>query len=165
VILEVQHDDRKFAVEITETADGCKVAVDGHELPCDCLRLPNGRISLIIDGRVYDFTVDFSDPQCLLTSREGSWLLKVTDTRRLSSPREVMEGATGLQRLAAEMPGKVIRVLVGRGDAVAYDQGLLVLEAMKMQNEIRAPKAGIVREIGVGPGATVSTGEFLLSIE
>jgi pyruvate carboxylase subunit B len=63
------------------------------------------------------------------------------------------------------MPGKVIRVLVKPGDKVCYDQGLLVLEAMKMQNEIRAPKAGIVKDIGVQPGGTVGAGDFLISLE
>ena len=63
------------------------------------------------------------------------------------------------------MPGKVVRVLVKEGDTVEFGQGLLVLEAMKMQNEIRAPKSGIVRGIGVSAGATVNTGQFLLSLE
>ena len=70
-----------------------------------------------------------------------------------------------MQRLRAEIPGKVIRVLAGKGEAVAYDQPVLVVEAMKMQNEIRAPKAGIVKEIAVTEGRTVGSGEFLLSIE
>jgi biotin carboxyl carrier protein len=52
-----------------------------------------------------------------------------------------------------------------KGDFVALDEGLLILEAMKMQNEIRSPKSGIVAEIGVTAGVTVNTGDFLLSIE
>ena len=63
------------------------------------------------------------------------------------------------------MPGKVVRILVQAGQKVEYEQGLLVLEAMKMQNEIRAPKGGIVKEIGVAEGRPVSTGEFLISLE
>jgi biotin carboxyl carrier protein len=76
-----------------------------------------------------------------------------------------VEGQAGLQRLCAEMPGKVIRVLVREGDAVVYEQGLLVIEAMKMQNEIRAPKAGTIKAVGVAAGRTVNTGDFLLSLE
>jgi pyruvate carboxylase subunit B len=63
------------------------------------------------------------------------------------------------------MPGKIIRVLVQEGETVAHDQSLLVLEAMKMQNEIRSPKSGIVKEVAVAGGITVNTGDFLLSIE
>jgi acetyl/propionyl-CoA carboxylase alpha subunit len=165
VILEVHCEGRELAVEVTENAGAHKLKVDGQEAPCDFLRLANGHYSLIVNGCVYDFTADFSEGKCLLAGCDGSWLLKVADARRLALQRDATEGQAGLQRLTAEMPGKVIRVLVAPGDTVAYEQGLLVLEAMKMQNEIRAPKAGIVREIKVCPGATVSTGEFLLSIE
>ena len=63
------------------------------------------------------------------------------------------------------MPGKVIRLLIKPGDSVSCDQGLLVLEAMKMQNEIRAPKSGVVKDIGVKPGETVSAGDFMVSLE
>jgi pyruvate carboxylase subunit B len=75
------------------------------------------------------------------------------------------EGPAGLLRMRAEMPGKIVRVLVREGESVAYDQGLLVLEAMKMQNEIRAPKSGTIKEVAVTGGITVNTGDFLLSIE
>jgi biotin carboxyl carrier protein len=165
VILEVQCEDRCVAVEVIEAAGLRRVIVDGQEVPCDCVRLPNGHYSLIIDGRVHDFIVEVSEGKCSLSSRDGSSQLAVMDTRRLAFQRDVEGGQAGLQRLTADMPGKVIRVLVQEGESVAFDQGLLVLEAMKMQNEIRAPKSGIVREIRVSAGATVATGEFLLSIE
>ena len=67
--------------------------------------------------------------------------------------------------MVAEMPGKVIRLLCEVGDEVALDQGLVVIEAMKMQNEIRAPKSGVVKEIGVEEGKRVNSGDFLLSLE
>jgi pyruvate carboxylase subunit B len=63
------------------------------------------------------------------------------------------------------MPGKVVRILVDVGDSVNFDQGLLVLEAMKMQNEIRAPKSGVVKEIGVVEGKAVNSGDLLVSLE
>ena len=61
MILEVQSENRKMAVEVMEAAGLRRVTVDGQEFPCDCMRLPNGHYSLIIDGRVHDFIVEVSE--------------------------------------------------------------------------------------------------------
>ncbi len=144
---------------------GQVVRVEGRERGVDWVRAPDGRYSIIIEGRVYDLEAEVEGDTCAVTGRAGTHLLRIRDPRRLDASRNIEEGQAGLQRLLAEMPGKVIRVLVGVGDTVAYDQGLLVIEAMKMQNEIRAPKAGVIRSIGVSAGQTVSSGDFLISLE
>jgi biotin carboxyl carrier protein len=74
-------------------------------------------------------------------------------------------GAAGRQNIVAPMPGKVIRVLVAAGDVVEAGQGLIVVEAMKMQNEMKAPKAGTVVQVNAAEGATVAVGETLMAIE
>ena len=74
-------------------------------------------------------------------------------------------GAAGAQRIVAPMPGKVVRVLVRPGDEVAARQGLVVVEAMKMENELASPRAGRVKEIAVEPGASVETGRLLIVVE
>lgn len=165
MILQIDCNDRRVMVELEDPTGLRRVTVDGKEVQYDCTRLPNGHYSMIVGGRVFDFIVDLTNGNGSVTARGGSYALKVADTRRLLAKREVEEGRSGLQRLTADMPGKVVRVLVREGESVAYDQGLLVLEAMKMQNEIRAPKSGIIREIGAAEGRAVSTGEFLLSLE
>ena len=165
VILQIDHDNHRVTVELAGDAGARKVSLDGAEVLYDWVRLPNGHCSLILEGRVYDFIIEFNNGNCSVTGRDGSLALSIADSRRLMHLREVEEGQSGLQRISAEMPGKVVRVLVKVGDEVAYDQGMLVLEAMKMQNEIRAPKRGVVREIGIKPGMAVATGEFLLSLE
>jgi biotin carboxyl carrier protein len=152
-------------VELDDAAPALKAAVNGAEVSFDCACLPNRQYSLIRDGRVFDFMVDLASNRCDVVGREGTHALKVMDRRRSMQRHEVEEGQSGLQRLTADMPGKVVRILVKEGDSVSYDQGLLVLEAMKMQNEIRSPKSGIVREVGAIEGKAVSTGEFLLSLE
>lgn len=94
--------------------------------------------------------------------------------RRLSmevfDPRDLRpgQGATanhGRREISASMPGKVIRVLVAPGDAVEEGQGLVVVEAMKMQNEMKSPKAGRVTEIRARADATVGAGEILVVVE
>ena len=71
----------------------------------------------------------------------------------------------GRQEIAAPMPGKVVRVLVAAGDTVEAGQGLVVVEAMKMQNEMKSPKAGRVIEVRIRPGAAVVAGEALVVVE
>ena len=85
-------------------------------------------------------------------------------------PRDLRQGgkggsAHGPQQIAAPMPGKVVRILVAPGDTVEAGQGVVVVEAMKMQNEMKSPKAGTVREVRTRTDATVTAGEILLVIE
>lgn len=165
MILEIGCKDHRFTVEVTNAAGVQKVTLNGEEVACDWVRLADGHYSLIAGGHVGDFIIEFSDDTCTVIGRDGLQTMRISDARRLGSKRDVDFGQTGLQQLKADMPGKVVRVLVHEGDPVEFDQSLLVLEAMKMQNEIRAPKSGIVRMIGVSAGTTVNTGQFLLSLE
>jgi biotin carboxyl carrier protein len=71
----------------------------------------------------------------------------------------------GEQPVTAPMPGRVVRVLVQAGDEVAAKQGVIVVEAMKMENELRSPKAGRVKEVSVTPGTSVDAGRVLLVVE
>ena len=90
--------------------------------------------------------------------------MEVFDPRDLR-PGQGAPSKYGRQEIAASMPGKVIRVLVGPGDAVEEGQGLVVVEAMKMQNEMNSPKAGQVVEVRTQPDATVGAGEILVVVE
>ena len=89
---------------------------------------------------------------------------------QIRDPRERTRGssharASGRQNITAQMPGKVVRVLVKAGDAVEAGQGLVVVEAMKMQNEMKSPKAGVVASVLTEDGATVAVGDTLIVIE
>ena len=75
------------------------------------------------------------------------------------------DAADGEQAIVAPMPGRVVRVLVAAGDEVAVRQGVVVVEAMKMENELRSPKAGRVKEVSVTPGTSVDAGRVLVVIE
>jgi biotin carboxyl carrier protein len=165
VVLKISSGEEKTHIEVVTSAGKWKVRVDNKEVSCDWVRLPGGEYSLIHDGRVFDLLVDLDNDSCSVAGRAGAYSFRITDPRRLSAQQVVEEGRAGLQRLYAEMPGKVVRILAKEGDLVTYDQGLLVIEAMKMQNEIRSPKSGTIKEIGVNDGKAVNTGDFLLSIE
>ena len=85
----------------------------------------------------------------------------VMDPRSWRGKRGHALQAEGRQQIVAPMPGKVVRLLVQQGDAVEAGKGLLVVEAMKMQNEIRAPKSGTVERLLVAEGQPVNAGEVL----
>lgn len=91
--------------------------------------------------------------------------VKVRDKKRLRGNAGAGAAAGGKATLISPMPGKIVRVLVSVGDEVAANQGVLVVEAMKMQNEVQSPKAGKVTEIRVTEGQTVNAGEKLAVIE
>ena len=117
--------------------------------------------SVLIDGRSFEVSLDGGRAAI---AGAGSFAVKVEDPRELST--EAASGAAGGRYvLAAPMPGRVIRVLVKEGDDVAAGQGIVVVEAMKMQNEMPASRAGRVVSIGVKPGDAVSTGQVLAAIE
>ncbi len=165
MILEISNGIDNVSVEIISNGGKKKIRLGGTEILCDWVRLADGHYSLILNGNVLDVLVNIDPETCVVTSRAGTYAFRITDPRRSGLRQTLDESSAGVQRLCADMPGKIVRVLVQEGDAVAADQTLLVLEAMKMQNEIRAPKAGVIKQIAVTPGATVNTGDFLLSIE
>jgi biotin carboxyl carrier protein len=114
-------------------------------------KLEPGCHSVLIGGRSYRVTagvagVEVFDPRSLRTRKAGNI-------------------GQGRHDVAAPMPGKVVRLLVAVGDAVESGQGLVVVEAMKMQNEIKSGKAGRVVEVRTKPDAAVTAGEILLVVE
>jgi biotin carboxyl carrier protein len=103
-----------------------------------------GSRSVTVNGR--SIAIDVFDPRDLRAAGRG--------------------GSTqGRQEVQAPMPGKVVRVLVDVGDTVEEGQGVVVVEAMKMQNEMKSPKSGTVAEVRTRPDATVSAGEVLIVVE
>jgi biotin carboxyl carrier protein len=84
---------------------------------------------------------------------------------RTALRKAAQHGQTGVVEIRAPMPGKVVKVLLPEGSEVGNNQGILVMEAMKMQNEIKSPKHGVVKKLGVGEGAAVNAGDLLATVE
>jgi biotin carboxyl carrier protein len=117
--------------------------------------------SILIDGRSYAVEI-LAAGEVSVNGRV--FHLDVFDPRELRGRRSAMD-TSGLQAVTAAMPGRVIRALVEIGQEVAAGQGLIVVEAMKMQNEMKAPRAGRVASLKAEAGATVSAGDILVVIE
>ena len=121
-----------------------------------------GAYSVLIDGRSYPVVARRA---AMIRVNGRALSVEVFDPRDHARPRKARGAGEGRQNIAAMMPGKVVRVLVAPGDAVEAGQGLVVVEAMKMQNEMKSPKAGRVVEVKARPDATVAAGEVLVVIE
>jgi biotin carboxyl carrier protein len=116
--------------------------------------------SVLLAGRSFEVWLD--DGQIRVAGR--AFDVRVEDPRALSA--ETAGGAAGGRRqLLASMPGKVVRLLVAEGEEVVAGQGIVVVEAMKMQNEMPSPKAGRVTLIGIKEGDAVAAGQVLAAIE
>jgi biotin carboxyl carrier protein len=157
---------RSVDLEVDRQGDALRVTLDGAVHEIDALELPDGAISLIVDGRSFSAEYEEKGDDVAVLLKHSVFSVEVLDERRLR-----MRAATGKltaegpQVIVAPMPGKVVRVLVKAGDAVAEGQGLLVVEAMKMENELRAAKAGKVVEVAVREGMAVEGGAKLCVVE
>jgi len=120
-----------------------------------------GRFSVLSGARSYQVTL-LSSGEISVNAR--AFRVEVFDPRGLRS-RERGGESQGPRKIVAPMPGRVIRVLVELNQAVEAGQGLIVVEAMKMQNEMKAPRAGRVASVKAEAGATVSAGDILVVIE
>lgn len=117
-------------------------------------------VLVLIEGRSYD--VWTGSGEFVVNGEPVD--VSVEDPRQARAARR--PGASGgRQTLTASMPGKIVRVLVSAGDSVEAGQGLVIVEAMKMQNEVRSPTAGRVVSVGVGEGASVAAGAVLVIVE
>jgi biotin carboxyl carrier protein len=147
-----------------------QISIDGHTLEIDPQELGSvkevepGVYSVLLDGR--SFEVRAMATAAVLNVEAGGrrFAVEVRDPRNAS--RQSRAAVTsGRQSVAAPMPGKVVRLLVREGDAVDVGQGLIVVEAMKMQNEMKASRAGRVAEVRVREGDTVAAGDKLVVLE
>jgi biotin carboxyl carrier protein len=123
-----------------------------------------GVYSVLLDGRSYEARVEQSDGFVIVFIDGHRFEVETRDPRRWSR-QAGRAGVAGRSSVMAPMPGKIVRLLVAEGDTVAAGQGLLVVEAMKMQNEMKAPHAGRVVTLAAREGATVAAGQVLAVIE
>jgi biotin carboxyl carrier protein len=141
-------------------------SVDGRAMSADVRLLEPGVMSLLItdsdaQGRQYRCVLD-GDGVVIGGRRYG---FEVDDPRSLQGRRGAGAGTEGPRPVKAPMPGRVVRMLVEAGDEVEEGQGVVVIEAMKMQNELKSPKAGRVARVGVAVGDTVGSGDVLVVVE
>jgi len=149
-------------VELLREADRWQITLDGLPVHADAVQINPYTLSLLLDGHSYEVRI-VQSPDGTLTLQTGlqEFTAELLDPRAWRGRKHGALEAQGRQQVLAPMPGKIVRVLVQAGDKVEAGQGLLVVEAMKMQNEIRSPKGGIVERLHVQEGQPVNAGELL----
>jgi biotin carboxyl carrier protein len=170
---EIAINDRSRTVSVERTAPGrFRVLVDGAPYDVDAVRAGAFGLSLLAhaDGgtsrEIQVSPAAAGAPGQLLVGIEGRIVAaSVNGGRTRRGGAAGVARAEGEQAIVAPMPGRVVRVLVAPGDAVAARQSVVVVEAMKMENELRSPKAGRVRDVTVTPGTSVEAGRVLVVIE
>jgi biotin carboxyl carrier protein len=161
--LSIDIDGTEGQVEILASTPDCRFRVgDGPERRADVQIPEPGVYSVLMDGRSYEARVEENANALVVVIDGRRFEIEVRDPRRFA--RKSGRATDGVQTVAAPMPGKIVRVLAAVSDEVVAGQGLLVIEAMKMQNELKAPRAGKVLSMPAKPGATVSAGEILATI-
>lgn len=163
--LDIEIDGKTHRIDVTPAGEGrWTVQLDGEPVEADAHFIRPGVLSLLLQGRAHRIVLDSDlvEPALHLDEHRIPWQ---ADDPRSFQQRRRHAAAHGPMTLKASMPGRVVRVLVERGDQVAAHQGIVVIEAMKMQNELKSPKEGRVTDLRVVPGDTVASGQVLAVIE
>jgi biotin carboxyl carrier protein len=161
VKLQVEIDGKKRQVELAQASERPVWTIDGQRLEADAIAVSSGVYSILINGKSFEVRTERLGAELRATTSGREFRIVVQDEREWRRKRGSAVEAEGRQQVLAPMPGKIVRVLVKTGDAVRAGQGLLVVEAMKMQNEIRAPKSGTIDRLGVVEGQTVNAGQVV----
>jgi biotin carboxyl carrier protein len=149
-------------IEIEKHDGVWRIVLDGKRIDADVSEVEPGVFSVLLNGESHEVRVTpQADGTLTLQTGHHEFGAEVFDPRAWRGRRHAGVEAEGRQQITAPMPGKVVRVLVQTGDKVEAGQGLIVVEAMKMQNEIRSPKSGTVERLAAKEGQPVDAGEVL----
>ena len=163
---EVRIAGKPSTVELEREGAQWKVALDGQPVAADAVELSPGVFSILLDGVSHEVRVSPApDGSLRILSGIEEFTAEIVDQRSWRGRHHGALEAAGRQSVVAPMPGKIVRVLRKAGEKVEAGEGILVVEAMKMQNEIRSPKSGVVERMLVEEGRAVNSGEILAWVE
>jgi biotin carboxyl carrier protein len=151
---------KPLLVSLRRSGDSWVFEHEGKTFTAAVSQPERNKYHVILDGRSYEARtggdrMDIDGYECTV----------LVEDPRDAPAGDAISNASGRQSISAPMPGRVVRVLVSEGDAVEREQGIVVIEAMKMQNQLKAPKAGTILSVSAREGATVAAGEVLAIIE
>jgi len=164
MIYEVAIDGKNYRLDLNQVDGRWSCELDGREIEVDAVLARPNVLSLRIGNKAYEVKCErvASDVHIWVGSRR--FAPEVRDPRSLRSRSRSVDDH-GPRKLTAPMPGKVVRILLAQGSEVEVGAGILVVEAMKMQNEVKSPKKGTIQKILVTTGAAVNAGDVLAIVE
>jgi biotin carboxyl carrier protein len=161
---DVTIDGKNHRLELDHADGQWSCRLDGREFAVDAVLARPGVLSLRIGNKAYEVKCERVGRETHLWVGSRRFSSEVHDPRSLSGRGRTADDH-GPRKLTAPMPGKVVRILVGEGSVVEAGAGVAVVEAMKMQNELKSPKRGTVRKVLVGEGAAVNAGDVVAIVE
>ena len=161
---DIAIDGKNYRLDLNRQERGWSCRLDGREVEVDAVLARPDVLSLRIGNQAYEVKCERVGGDLHLWVGSVRFAAEVRDPRSLRGRVRAVDDH-GPKKLTAPMPGKIVRVLVSQGDEVETGAGVLVVEAMKMQNEIKSPKKGTIQKILVSEGAAVNSGDVLAIVE
>lgn len=165
--LDAQIGDETFQLDIRVDGDRVYARIEDREYDLESSEVEPGMYLLKNNGRVYQVSVSGPTPNGAygVSVKNRDFEVGITDPKRLRGSGSDHSHSGGHAEIRTAMPGKVVRIIADVGQAVEKGSGVIVVEAMKMQNEMKSPIDGVIKEIRVSEGSTVNAGEVLVVIE
>ena len=165
MVYDVIVSGKPHRLELERTDGVWRCCLDGKDIQVDAVLARRDVLSLIIDGHAYEVKREQTATDLHLWVGSTRFPVELHDPRSLRSRQGSAQDDKGPRKILAPMPGRVVRLLVAEQAEVEAGQGIVVVEAMKMQNEIKSPKKGIVKKITTTAGAAVNAGDVLAIVE
>lgn len=161
---DIAIDGKSYRLELNHVEGRWSCRVDGREVEVDAVLARSNVLSLRLGNKAYEVKCERVAGDIHIWVGSQRFAAEVRDPRSLRARSRVAD-ARGAKKLTAPMPGKVVRILLDPGSVVEAGAGILVVEAMKMQNEVKSPKKGTIQKILVAEGTAVNAGDVLAIVE
>jgi biotin carboxyl carrier protein len=164
MLYDVTINGKNYRLDLTHVEGRWSCRLDGRDVEVDAILARPDVLSLRIGNKAYEIKSEYVANELHVWVGSTCFAVEVRDPRSLRGRARAAD-AQGPKKILASMPGKVVRLLAREGDEVQPGTGIAVVEAMKMQNEIKSPKKGTVQKILVTEGAAVNAGDVLAIVE
>jgi len=165
MVYEVIVVGKPHRLELEKAAGGWECRLDGQPVHIDAVLPRRDALSLLVDGHAYEIKGEQTATDLHMWVGSTRFAVELRDPRSLRSRQHAAGDEKGPRKILAPMPGRIVRLLVAENSEVEAGQGIVVVEAMKMQNEIKSPKKGVVKKLSATPGAAVNPGDILAIVE
>lgn len=165
MLYEANIDGKNYRLELQHAEGRWQCRLDGREVQMDAVLARHDVLSILIGGKAYEIKRERTANDLHFWVGGARYSAALRDPRSLRSRKRAAGDEQGPRKLVAPMAGKVVRVLLKENTEVEAGQGVLVVEAMKMQNEIKSPKKGTLHKIVAGEGTAVNTGDVLAIVD
>ena len=165
MVYEVSVNGKPHRLELDRAEGRWHCTLDSKPVTIDAVLTRPDVLSVLIEGKAFEIKRERTAADLHLWVGSARFEVELRDPRSLRGRRGAGIGDQGARKLLAPMPGKVVRVLAAEKSAVEAGQGVIVVEAMKMQNEIKSPKRGTVQKVLAAEGTAVNAGDVLAIVE